>query len=140
MNTQKTTNSVPLRTRSPAEHNTLLFPEETGQVWAEAGFLPPAGYRQAVALLHRLAMAEEPMISLFVCAALRSRELSRDQVQTRGYQVLNSRRLRRIAEDYGINPGGRGDEEVAHAVTLAIIGEYWNETHLHLPADMEGRA
>ena len=52
----------------PAHRKALyreLFFEETGQIWIEAGFLPPADYRRAVALLHRLAMDEEVTASLF---------------------------------------------------------------------------
>jgi hypothetical protein len=55
------------RCRRPAHRKALykeLFFEETGQIWIEAGFLPPADYQRAVALLHRLAMDEEGTASL----------------------------------------------------------------------------
>jgi len=41
-----------------------------------------------------------------------------------GYRILNPARLRDMAKDYGIEPAGRSDGEIAHAVTIAIIGEY----------------
>ncbi|MDV2481420.1 hypothetical protein F8E02_05245 [Methanoculleus sp. Wushi-C6] len=98
------------------------FPEETDQVWIEAGFLPPADCRSAVALLHRLAMEEEPAASLLspalVAAAMRSDEAGC------GYRILDSKRLRRTAREYGIDPAGRDDAGIARAVTLAVIADY----------------
>nr|WP_282570139.1 hypothetical protein [Methanoculleus sp. 7T] len=110
--------------RRPARHK-KSFSEETGEVWTEAGFLPPASYRQAVTLLHRLAMEEEPAASLLSNALTAAGETSGPHPGARGsYRILDSGRLRRIAEEYGIEPAGRDDDEIAHAVTLAIIGEY----------------
>ncbi len=114
--------------RRPAHRKALyneLFFEETGQVWTEAGFLPPADYRRAVALLHRLAMDEEAtasMLSSVLTVTARSGETGR------GYRILDPAKLRRTAEEYGIEPAGRNDGEIAHAVTLAIIGEYGAST------------
>ncbi len=99
--------------------------EETDQVWAEAGFLPPAGYRQIVALLHRLAMDEEistPQLSSALTAAAKSGDAGH------GYRILDPAKLRRTAIEYGIKPAGGDDAGIAHAVTLAIIGEYVEET------------
>lgn len=101
------------RCRRPAHRKALykeLFFEETGQVWIEAGFLPPADYRRAVALLHRLAMDEDPMRSRFFCDAVRTRESSQGPDRTRGYPTLDPGWLGRIALDYGIEPAGRGDD------------------------------
>jgi len=112
------------RCRRPAHRKALykeLFFEETGQIWIEAGFLPPADYRRAVALLHRLAMEEEPAASLLssvLTITVKSGESGR------GYRILDPARLRGMANDYGIECGGRSDTEIAHAVTMAIIGEY----------------
>ncbi len=97
--------------------------EETDQVWTEAGFLPPADYRRAVALLHRLAMDGETATSLLSSVLTVAAETS-----ARGYRILDPAKLRRIAEEYGIEPAGRNDTEIAHAVTLAIIGEYGAST------------
>ncbi len=95
--------------------------EETDQVWFEAGFIPPSDCRRAVARLHRLAMDEEPaasLLSLVLTITARSGEGGR------GYRILDPARLRGMANDYGIECGGRSDGEIAHAVTMAIIGEY----------------
>ena len=110
--------------RTPVYHKTSCKEshiEETGQVWIEAGFNPPPDSRRAVALLHRLAMEEEPAASLFssiLTVTAKSGE------NGRGYRILDPARLRGMAEDYGIEHGGRSDGEVAHAVTMAIIAEY----------------
>lgn len=95
--------------------------EETDQVWAEAGFIPPSDCRRAVALLHRLAMKEEPAASLLSSVLTVTSKFGEDG---HGYRILDPKRLRGMAEDYGIEHGGRSDGEIAHAVTLAIIGEY----------------
>ena len=95
--------------------------EETDQVWTEAGFLPPADCRRAVALLHRLAMDEEPAAPL-LSSALTSAVKSGDR--GRGYRVFDPTRLRRTALEYGIDPAGGNSTEVARAVTRAIIAEY----------------
>jgi len=97
--------------------------EETDQVWTEAGFLPPADCRRAVALLHRLAMDDEPVASLLSCVLTVAVETS-----ARGYRVINPPKLRCIAGEYGIELAGTSDDEVARAVTLAIIGEYGEKT------------
>jgi Trp operon repressor len=136
VNTATTFNTGPPQGRGPARPG-MSHPEETSQVWAEAGFLPPAGYRQVVALLHCLAMAEKPVTPLLSCA-LTAAERRRNADRTQRYRIQDTERLRRIAKEYGIEPAGRGDEEIAHAVTLAIISEYGNE--IRLPADREGRA
>lgn len=139
MNTQKTTNNDPPQAWSPAAHHKTPFPEETDQIWTEAGFLPSAGCcQQTVAPLHRLAMADEPMVSRFLPAAVQPCEFSRDLGHTRGCQIPDPRRLRRITPDCGIEPAGRGNDEVAHAVALAIIDEYGDRARL--PADLEARA
>jgi len=101
--------------------------EETDQVWIEAGFLPRACCRRAVALLHRLAMDEEPTASLLSCILAVAAETSGDPGRARGYNVLDPAQLRRTAEEYGIEPAGRNDDEIARAVTLAIIGEYGDD-------------
>lgn len=101
------------------------FCEETDQVWTEAGFLPPADCRQAVALLHRLAMDEEPaaaLVSSHLIAAATSGSAGR------GYRIFDPARLRRTALEYGISPAGRTDTAIARAVTRAIIAEYGDET------------
>ncbi len=98
--------------------------EETDQVWTEAGFLPPADYRRAVALLHRLAMGEETAAPLLSCVLTVAAETSGDPDRAREYRILDPAKLRRIAEEYGIEPAGRSEDEIAHAVTLAIIAEY----------------
>ena len=110
----------PLRRTSCKEPH----PGETDQVWTEAGFLPPADYRQIVALLHRIAMGEATAAALLPCMLTGATGASRD----RGYRVLDPAKFRRIAEEYGIKPAGRSDAEIAHAVTLAIIGEYDADT------------
>jgi len=116
--------SEELPCRRPAHHKAPykeLFFEETGQIWIEAGFLPPADYRQAVALLHRLAMDEEVTASLLssvLTVTARSGETEH------GYRILDPEKLRRTAEEYGIEAAGRSDSEIAHAVTLTIISEY----------------
>lgn len=113
--------------RRPAHHK-KPFSEETCQVWTEAGFLPPVSYRQAVALLHHLAMEEEPAASLLSYALTAAGEIPESHPGTWGsYRILDPGRLRRIAKEYGIDPVDRGDDEIAHAVTLAIIGEYEEE-------------
>ena len=99
--------------------------EETDQVWIEAGFIPPADYRRAVALLHRLAMDEEPTASLLssvLTITITSGERDCD------YRILDPAKFWCTAEEYGIEPGNRSDGEIAHAVTLAIIGEYGEKT------------
>jgi hypothetical protein len=113
--------------RRPARHK-KPFSEETGQIWTEAGFLPPARYRQAVALLHHLAMEEEPAASLLSYALTAAGETPVCDPKTRGsYRILDPGRLRRIAKEYGIDPADRDDDEIAHGVTFAIIGEYEEE-------------
>ncbi|MDN7012151.1 hypothetical protein FGW20_03645 [Methanoculleus sp. FWC-SCC3] len=112
------------RCRRPAHRKALykeLFFEETGQIWIEAGFLPPADYRRAVALLHRLAMDEEGTASLLSSVLTMT---AKSAETGSGYRILDPVKLRRTAEDYGIEPAGRSDGEIAHAVTMAIIGEY----------------
>jgi len=42
----------------------------------------------------------------------------------RGYRILDPVKLRRTAEEYGIGPAAGDETGIAHAVTLAIIGEY----------------
>jgi len=111
--------------RRPEQHTTLHmepYLEETGQVWTEAGFLPPADYRRAVALLHRLAMDEE-IVTSFLSDTIRATAAKQGSAG-RGYRILDPVKLRRIAEDYGIEQTGGDDSRLAHAVTLAIIGEY----------------
>lgn len=115
--------------RRPAHRRATLrepFPEETDQVWTEAGFLPPAGCRRTVALLHRLAMDEEPAASLLspdlIAAAAKLSEAGH------GYRIIDRVQLRRTALEYGIDPACRSDTEVARAVTLAIIAEYGEKT------------
>jgi len=102
--------------------------EETDRVWIEAGFFPRACCRRAVALLHRLAMDEEPAASLLSCILTMAAKASGNPGHARGYRILDPGRLRRIAEEYGIEPGGRSDDEIARAVTLAIIGDYGANT------------
>lgn len=97
------------------------YTEETDQVWIEAGFIPPPDCRRAVALLHRLAMDEESAASLLssvLTVTVKPGEGGR------GYRILDPARLRSMANDYGIECSGRSDGELAHAVTMAIIGEY----------------
>ncbi len=84
--------------------------EETDQVWFEAGFLPPEEHRLAVALLHHLAMDEDPATEF-----------------DRGYRIFDRSKLHRIASEYGIKQDGMSETAVAHAVTLAIINEYREE-------------
>jgi hypothetical protein len=98
--------------------------EETDQVWIEAGFLPPAGYRQAVALLHRLAMNGEPVAPLLSHALTAAPEILSGPEHDQNYRVLNPAKLRRTAEEFGIDLTDRNNTEIARAVTLAIIGEY----------------
>ncbi|WP_292518681.1 hypothetical protein [Methanoculleus sp.] len=105
--------------------HTESFYEETDQVWTEAGFLPPADYRRAVALLHRLAMAEEPAASLVSCVLTGA---ARTGDAGHNYRILDSIKLRRTAEEYGIDTTERDDCEIAHAVTTAIIAEYGEKT------------
>ncbi|NLA99585.1 MAG: hypothetical protein GX837_01235 [Methanomicrobiales archaeon] len=95
--------------------------EETRQVWIEAGFIPPPDCQQAVALLHRLAMDEEPATSLLSSVLTITAKTEEDD---RGYRILNPARLQGMARDYGIEYNGRSDGEIARAVTVAIIGEY----------------
>jgi len=95
--------------------------EETDQVWIEAGFIPPLDCRRAVALLHRLAMDEDPAASLLSSVLTMTAKSGEDG---RGYRILDPVKLRRVAEDYGIEPACRSDGEIARAVTMAIIGEY----------------
>ncbi len=98
--------------------------EETDQIWLEAGFIPPPDCRRAVAQLHRLAMDEEPavsLLSLILTIATRAGEGGR------GYRILDPVKLRGMANDYGIECSERSDGEIAHAVTMAIIGEYWEK-------------
>lgn len=97
------------------------FHEETDPVWTEAGFLPPADCRRAVALLHRLAMDDEPAASLLSCVLAAAAKAGDTE---RSCRIFDPARLRRVAEEYGIELAGRSDDEVARAVTLAIIGEY----------------
>ncbi|UYU17838.1 MULTISPECIES: hypothetical protein [Methanoculleus] len=116
------------RCRRPAHRKALykeLFFEETGQIWIEAGFLPPADYRRAVALLHRLAMDEEPTASLLSSVLTITAKSGKEG---RGYRILDPVKLRRTAEEYGIEPGNSSDGEIARAVTMAIIGEYGEKT------------
>jgi|GEM_PF-475267 len=95
--------------------------EETDQVWIEAGFIPPPDCRRAVALLHRLAMDEESAASL-LSSVLMTMVTSGEG--GRGYRILDPVKLRGMANDYGIECSERSDGEIAHAVTMAIIGEY----------------
>lgn len=95
--------------------------EETKQVWIEAGFIPPPDCRQAVALLHRLAMDEEPAASLLSSVLTIT---AKSEGDGRGYRILDPARLRGMARDYRIEYNGRSDGEIARAVTMAIIGEY----------------
>ncbi|WP_231476587.1 hypothetical protein [Methanoculleus sp. MH98A] len=95
--------------------------EETDQVWIEAGFVPPQDCRRAVALLHRFAMDEDPAASLLSSVLTMTAKSGKDG---RGYRILDPVKLRRTAEDCGIEPGNSSDGEIAHAVTMAIIGEY----------------
>lgn len=99
--------------------------EETDQVWIEAGFIPPLDCRRAVALLHRLAMDEDPAASL-LSSVLAVTTISSET--GRGYRILDRAKLRRTADEYGIEPACRSDGETAHAVTMAIIGEYGEKT------------
>lgn len=96
--------------------------EETDQVWTEAGFLPPTGCRRTVALLHRLAMNEEPVASL-LSLVLTATAVGVDNMGN-DYRIFDQTQLRRTAGEYGIDPAGRSDEEIARAVALAIISEY----------------
>lgn len=110
--------------RTPVYHKTSCKEshiEETSQVWIEAGFIPPPDCRRAVALLHRLAMKEEPAASLLSSVLTIT---AKSGEEGHGYRILDPVRLRSMAKDYGIEHGGRNDGEIAHAVTLAIIGEY----------------
>ncbi|PKL62863.1 MAG: hypothetical protein CVV31_04045 [Methanomicrobiales archaeon HGW-Methanomicrobiales-2] len=95
--------------------------EETDQVWTEAGFLPPEDYRRFVALLHRLAMEEEATASLLSSVLTATAAKSGTG---RGYRILDPVKLRRTAGEYGIGSAAGGETGIAHAVTLAIIGEY----------------
>ncbi|MDI6866289.1 hypothetical protein [Methanoculleus sp.] len=98
--------------------------EETDQVWFEAGFLPPKEHRQAVALLHHLAMDEDPatpMLSSILSGMTGGLEFDR------GYRIFDRSKLYHIASEYGIEPDGMSETEVAHSVTMAIINEYREE-------------
>jgi hypothetical protein len=66
-------------------------------------------------------MEDEPTASLFSPILTVTAKSGEDG---HGYRVLDPERLRGMAEDYGIEHGGRSDGEVAHAVTMAIIAEY----------------
>lgn len=99
--------------------------EETDQVWTEAGFLPPADYRWLVALLHRLAMEEETTASLL--SSVLTVAAARFGNAGHGYRILDPVKLRRTAEEYGIGSAAGDETGIAHAVTLAIIGEYGTE-------------
>lgn len=115
--------------RRPAGRNRSLQEpvfEETDQVWTEAGFLPPTDYRRFVALLHRLAMEEEATASLLSSVLTAAAAKSGDAGH--GYRILDPVKLRRTAEEYGIGPTTGDEGRVAHAVTLAIIGEYGAST------------
>jgi len=120
--------------RRPAHRKVSLrepFPEETDQVWTEAGFLPPAGCRRTVALLHRLAMDEEPVASLLspdlIAAAVKSGEAGCE------YRIFDPARLRLTALEYGIDPADKSSIEIARAVTLAIIADYGEKTPEEYP-------
>lgn len=98
--------------------------EETGQIWTEAGFVPSQDCQRVVALLHRLAMDEDPTASLpssVLAIAVKPEEGGRD------YRILDRAKLLDMANEYGIEHTGRSDNEIAHAVTMAIIGEYGTE-------------
>lgn len=98
--------------------------EETDQVWFEAGFLPPEEHRLAVALLHHLAMDEDPatpLLSSILSGMAGAPEFDR------GYRIFDRSKLHRIASEYGIKQDGMSETAVANAVTLAIINEYREE-------------
>lgn len=67
-------------------------------------------------------MNEEPAASL-LSLVLTATTAGLDDMGN-DYRILDPVQLRRTAEEYGIDPAGRSDAEVARAVALAIIGEY----------------
>lgn len=103
--------------RRPAHRRTSCkepHPREAGQVRAGTGFLPPADYRRAVALLHRPAggkPAENPF----------SRVLTAGQPDEGGrrYRVPDPAMRRRFAGEYGTGPAGKNDAGIAHAAAPA---------------------
>ena len=98
--------------------------EETDQVWFEAGFLPPEEHRLAVAVLHHLALDEDPATPLL--SSILNRAAGATGFES-GYWIFDPSKLHRIASEYGIEPDGMSETAVAHAVTLAIINEYREE-------------
>lgn len=115
--------------RGPDHQNMFykeFLPDNTSQVWIEVGFLPPIEYQRAVALLHRLAMNGEAGASLI--ASILIAATAGSGRTTCSYRILDSARLRRTAREYGIDPAGRTDIELARAVTRAIIAEYGDGT------------
>jgi len=67
-------------------------------------------------------MNEEPAASL-LSLVLTATAVGVDNTGN-DYRILDQTQLRRTAGEYGIDPAGRSDEEIARAVALAIISEY----------------
>lgn len=109
--------------RRPAHRRTSCkepHPREAGQVRAGTGFLPPADYRRAVALLHRPAVGEEPAENLFSCPLTAAGQSSEGG---RRYRVPDPAMRRRFAGEYGTGPAGKNDAGIAHAAAPAIARE-----------------
>lgn len=96
---------------------------ETGQVWEEAGIIPPLRARLAVELLHRLAMGEEASVVRL------ARLLARAPFEDARCRAIHPARLRLAAPDFGIRTAGRTAEAIGRDVADAVIDEYATAHH-----------
>ncbi|QSZ67043.1 hypothetical protein RJ40_05800 [Methanofollis aquaemaris] len=100
-------------------------PEEaaTSRIWGEAGFLPPPVCREAVELLHLLAMEDETAegdgIAFIIGMAMQALRLSRSR-----FHILNIHKIEEIAIEYGVAVAGRDPDAIARDVTEMIIADY----------------
>ena len=92
---------------------------QTGQIWEEAGFLPPATYQKLVESLHCLNMGEEipEKFCHAVCCTLRGGK--------KEFVITSPARLVSFAESCGISCKGKSVNSVAEDVFFRLVAEYF---------------
>lgn len=96
----------------------------TSPIWTEVGFFPPVICREAVELLHRLAMeedetAERDSATLIIRMAMQMLNLPESR-----FSITNPQKIEDIATEYGVAIAGRDVRTIARDVTAMIIADY----------------
>ena len=92
---------------------------QTGKIWEEAGFMPPAGYRNLVEYLHCLNTGDDlpEEFCYEICCSLKE--------GIKEFIITSKERLIDFADYYRISWKGRPDVSIAEDVFFNIVAEYF---------------